>query len=644
MTTTQPTIAPYGTWVSPISAASLAEGVISVTDLRVAAGRLYWLESRPTERGRQVLMTGDERSVRQLTPEGFNVRTRVHEYGGAPFMVEGETLWFANFADQRLWAQRGHGAPQAVTPAGYRWADLVTAAGRGLIGVREDHTAPGEPRNAIVALSGKADDAGAVLFGEADFVAYPRISPDGSRLAWMAWDHPNMPWDDTRLYVADLGAGSLENIEVVAGGPGESVMEPQWSLNGALYFISDRSDFWNLYVRRDGETRPVLAAKAEFAGPLWQFGQANYALMGEGRIVALRAGEQGSELVIIDREGGQGRVVPLPFSHLAALHRLDDRRVAMIAASPFEPPAVITVDIETGEASVIRRPSPATLEPRHVSAARAITFPTAGGKSAHALYYPPVNGGFAAPAGEAPPLIVQVHGGPTSRASSAFSLANQFWTTRGFAVVDVNYGGSSGYGRAYRQRLNGAWGVVDVEDVIAAAQFLANSGRADPGRIAIHGGSAGGFTVLAALSQSDVFKAGASFYGVADLAALARDTHKFESRYCDSLVGPWPQAQALYASRSPLHNLAGFRAPLIIFQGADDPIVPPSQAHMILGALRERQLPVAYMEFVGESHGFRRAETIIASKEAELYFLGRVFGFTPDGDLPEIPIENLPRR
>jgi dipeptidyl aminopeptidase/acylaminoacyl peptidase len=316
----------------------------------------------------------------------------------------------------------------------------------------------------------------------------------------------------------------------------------------------------------------------------------------------------------------------------------------MIAASPFETAAVVTVELETGEASVVRRPSPATLEPRHVSAARAITFPTAGGESAHALYYPPVNGDFAAPAGEAPPLIVQVHGGPTSQASSAFSLANQFWTTRGFAIVDVNYGGSSGYGRAYRQRLNGAWGVVDVEDVVAAAEFLANSGRADRGRIAIHGGSAGGFTVLAALSQSDVFTAGASFYGVADLAALARDTHKFESRYCDSLVGPWPQAEALYASRSPLHNLEGFRAPLIIFQGADDPIVPPSQAHMILNALRERQLPVAYMEFTGESHGFRRAETIIASKEAELTFLGRVFGFTPDGDLPEIAIENLPRR
>jgi dipeptidyl aminopeptidase/acylaminoacyl peptidase len=642
MTATEPTIAAYGTWASPISAASLAEGVIVVSDLRVAAGRLYWLESRPTEGGRQVVMTGDEGGVRQLTPEGFNVRTRVHEYGGAAFMVEGDTLWFANFADQRLWAQRGDGPPVAVTPAGYRWADLVPAPGGGLIGVREDHTAPGEPRNAIVALSGKPDDTGAVLFGEADFVAYPRISPDGARLAWMAWDHPNMPWDDTRLYVADLVAGALQNIEVVAGGRGESVMEPRWGLDGALYFQSDRTDFWNLYVRRGGETRPVLPAKAEFAGPLWQFGQSNYALMHEGRIAALRAAERGSELLII--EGRESRVVPLPFSHLAALHRLDDRRVAMIAASPFETAAVVTVELETGEASVVRRPSPATLEPRHISAARAITFPTAGGESAHALYYPPVNGDFAAPAGEAPPLIVQVHGGPTSQASSAFSLANQFWTTRGFAIVDVNYGGSSGYGRAYRQRLNGAWGVVDVEDVVAAAEFLANSGRADRGRIAIHGGSAGGFTVLAALSQSDVFTAGASFYGVADLAALARDTHKFESRYCDSLVGPWPQAEALYASRSPLHNLEGFRAPLIIFQGADDPIVPPSQAHMILNALRERQLPVAYMEFTGESHGFRRAETIIASKEAELTFLGRVFGFTPDGDLPEIAIENLPRR
>jgi dipeptidyl aminopeptidase/acylaminoacyl peptidase len=642
-TRSRPAVAPYGTWLSPISAAALAEGASSVSDLRVDDSRLYWLESRPAEGGRQVLMTWDGAATRQLTPDGFNVRTRVHEYGGAPYLADGETIWFANFADQRLWRQAGESAPVPLTETGYRWADLVAAPGGGLIGVREDHTDPANVRNVVVALTGEPGDSGVVLFGDADFVAYPRVSRDGARLAWIAWDHPSMPWDDTRLFVADLRPGGLETIEAVAGGPGESVVEPQWAADGSLYFISDRGGFWNLHVRKDRETAPVLTMDAEFAGPLWQLGQANYVLMDDGDIVARHASELGSRMVVIPR-GGPPKDIPLPFSHLGSLHRFGAGRVALIAASGEETAAVVTVDIKTGEAKLVRRPSPVALDPRYISRAQPISFPTAdGGETAHGLYYPPANGDFIAPEGETPPLIVQVHGGPTAQASSAFSLANQFWTSRGFAIVDVNYRGSSGYGRAYRQGLKGAWGVVDVEDVIAAAGYLARAGQADPRRTAIHGGSAGGFTVLAALSQSQVFQAGASFYGVADLAALVRDTHKFESRYLDGLVGPWPQAKAVYEDRSPLSHLEGFTAPLIIFQGADDPIVPPNQAHVILEALRDRQRPVAYMEFAGESHGFRRARTIIASKEAELYFVGRIFGFTPADTLAEIAIENLPR-
>jgi dipeptidyl aminopeptidase/acylaminoacyl peptidase len=365
--------------------------------------------------------------------------------------------------------------------------------------------------------------------------------------------------------------------------------------------------------------------------------------MNDGRIVAAYAGGGGDQLAVIDAAKGAVRQIDLPFTVIGAVQALDASIVALTAASGVQTGAVITLDIETGAVSLIRRPSPAVLEQGSISQAQAITFPSVGGREVHALYYPPANADFTAPAGDKPPLIVQVHGGPTGQASAAFSLANQFWTSRGFAVVDVNYGGSAGYGRAYRKRLNGQWGVVDVEDVIAAVRYLAGEGRIDRQRTAIHGGSAGGFTVLAALSQSDVFRAGASFYGVADLGALARETHKFESRYLDNLVGPYPAAKAVYDARSPLNHLEGFNAPLIIFQGADDPVVPPNQAHSILGALRERQQPVAYMEFAGESHGFRRAETIIASKQAELYFYGRVFGFTPADALPEIPIENLPK-
>ena len=641
-------VKPYGAWASPISAEVLAKGAIGVADLRVEGGRLFWLENRPDEGGRQVVMTGDGSAVRQLTPEGFSVRTRVHEYGGAPYVVVGDTLYFANFADQRLYAQSftaPDGAPAPLTPEGYRYADAVAAPGGGLICVREDHTGPADVGNAIVLLSCEPDDAGKVLFGGSDFVAYPRVSADGRRLAWMAWDHPNMPWDDTTLHVADLGSEGLTNVGVVAGGEGtaESAMEPRWGADGALYFSSDRTGFWNLYVRRGDETSAILPMDAEFAGPLWVLGQSNYALMNDGRIVAAYAGGGGDQLAVIDAAKGAVRQIDLPFTVIGAVQALDASIVALTAASGVQTGAVITLDIETGAVSLIRRPSPAVLEQGSISQAQAITFPSVGGREVHALYYPPANADFTAPAGDKPPLIVQVHGGPTGQASAAFSLANQFWTSRGFAVVDVNYGGSAGYGRAYRKRLNGQWGVVDVEDVIAAVRYLAGEGRIDRQRTAIHGGSAGGFTVLAALSQSDVFRAGASFYGVADLGALARETHKFESRYLDNLVGPYPAAKAVYDARSPLNHLEGFNAPLIIFQGADDPVVPPNQAHSILGALRERQQPVAYMEFAGESHGFRRAETIIASKQAELYFYGRVFGFTPADALPEIPIENLPK-
>jgi dipeptidyl aminopeptidase/acylaminoacyl peptidase len=646
MASTSPIVAPYGSWASPVSAASLAKGAIGVGDLRAVAGRLYWLESRPDEGGRMVAMTGDAAGHRQLTPNGFNVRTRVHEYGGAAYAVVGDTLYFANYADQRLYAQAlgseaSSAEPKALTPPGYRYADMVAAPGGGLIGVREDHTDRADVKNAIVVLSGEAGDAGRVLFAGSDFVAYPRISPDGRRLAWMAWDHPNMPWDDTRLLVSDIGGEGLANIEVVAGGEAESVMEPRWGADGALYFISDRSGFWNLHVRRAETTAPILPREAEFAGPLWNLGQSNYLLVDDGRIVASYADAEGDHLVVIERASGAARELPTPFTAIGALQRLDARTVAILAGSGVDTAAVVTVDIETGETTVVRRPSPAAVPPQSISVAQALTFPGAGGAPTHALYYPPANGHFTAPGGERPPLIVQVHGGPTGKASGSFSLANQFWTSRGFAIVDVDYGGSSGYGRAYRQRLSGQWGIVDVADVVAAVKHLVSQGLADPGRVAIHGGSAGGFTVLAALSQSDVFKAGASFYGVADLGALARDTHKFESRYLDNLVGPWPAAREVYEARSPLGHLDGFAAPLIIFQGSDDPIVPPNQAHMILDALRQRRQPVAYLEFAGESHGFRKAETLIASKEAELYFYGRVFGITPADELPKIAIENL---
>jgi dipeptidyl aminopeptidase/acylaminoacyl peptidase len=636
-----PQTRPYGSWASPISAASLAEGAIGVGDLKVAEGRLWWLESRPAEGGRLVVMTAEVsgEGLRELTPRSFNARTRVHEYGGAAFAVAHGAVWFSNFRDQRLY-RHGEGAPEPMTPEGYRYADAVIAPGGGLIAVREDHTDPAHVKNAIVRLSDIPGDAGEVLFAGSDFVAYPRLSPDGRLLAWIAWDFPTMPWDATRLYVADIGPNGLDNPRVIAGGPGVSAVEPQWGEDGRLWWISDESGWWNLYAEGEGGAQAILPRQAEFAGPLWGLGQANYALMDAATVVAA-AREAGAErLLVIDAKAGAARAVPLPFLAFGAMQRVDGRRVAMTAYSADDSSAIIVVDIETGGFALVRRPSPAAIDARFVSRAEPIAFASAGGRTAYALFYPPKNDDFRAPTDDRPPLIVQAHGGPTGAASAAFSLSVQFWTSRGFALVDVDYGGSSGYGRPYRQLLEGQWGIVDVEDVIAAATYLADAGRVDPKRIAIHGGSAGGFTVLSALAQSGVFAAGADFFGVADLGALARDTHKFESRYLDGLIGPWPAAKEVYDARSPINHLQSFTAALLILQGSEDPIVPPNQAHMIRDALKAKGVPVAYIEFAGESHGWRRAETIVRAKEAELSFYGQVFGFTPADPMAPLEIEN----
>ncbi|HEX4182340.1 MAG TPA: prolyl oligopeptidase family serine peptidase [Caulobacteraceae bacterium] len=639
-----PIIAPYGAWSSPITAQSLTANKTDISDLRVIDGRLFWTESDPRQGGRLTLVTEDGRGgVRALTPQSMNVRTRVHEYGGAPYVVVGDRIFFSNFADQRLYVAGFGGAPRAVTPQGYRYADFTTLpGGAGVICVRQDHTDPVDVKNALVLVSCAEDDAGRVLYDGSDFVAYPRISPDGRRLAFMAWNHPNMPWDDTALYVGDLVGSRLSNVRQVAGGASESVTEPRWAPGGALFFASDRTNFWNLYTLDGQSARSVAPREAEFAGPLWQLGQANYAFLDNSRMLA-RYSEGGQDhLVLVDPARGAAREIALPFIGLRFIQRVDADRAAMLALSVDALPAIVVVDVTTGAYRTVRSSGEPGLSANMVSHAQQIAFPTAGGRTAYANFYEPKNPGFRAPAGTKPPLLVLVHGGPTGQASPSFNPTIQFWTTRGFAVADVDYGGSSGYGRAYRQSLNGQWGVVDVEDVVAAAKYLGAAGKIDPDHAAIRGGSAGGYTVLGALSQTNVFKAGADYYGVSDMTALARDTHKFESRYTDNLIGPLPEAQAVYDARSPLNHLDGFSAPLIVFQGAEDPIVPPNQSRMIVDALRQRGSPVAYMQFAKEGHGFRRAESIVAALNAELAFYGRVFGFKPADKLPPLHIDNLP--
>ncbi len=641
-----PAIGPHGAWSSPLSAATLGSAALGLSYVTALEGRLYWVEARPAERGRNVLMCaepGGEPS--DLTPAPFNARTRVHEYGGRPYVAAGPLVLASRFDDQQLYAVPGG---KALTPTGYRYADGASDASGVVYFVREDHTGLGEAVNTIVALDPRAPSAGRVLFASSDFVAHPRPSGDG-RLAFMAWDHPNMPWDDTRIVVGRITSAGLVDQVVVAGeAGGESVLEPAWDADGSLCFLSDRMGTWGLYRWREGRTTCVLALDdAELGGPLWVLGLTTYALTGDGRAL-VRANAGGDHrLGIVELATGVVRWLVLPFVAFDSVGVLDARTGFAVASSPDGPSALITFDLANGAYRMVRRAGPVLLASEFVSRGEPIAFPTAPGREgasrqSHAFFHPPCNPHFTGPAGVRPPLIVLLHGGPTSNATRALSLPIQYWTTRGFAVVNVNYGGSTGFGRAYRERLRGQWGVVDLQDAVAAVDFLAASGRADGTRVAIRGGSAGGFTVLAGLAFTRRFAVGINYFGVADLEMLAADTHKFESRYLDTLVAPLPEGRAVYRARSPIHHLESMDAALITFQGDEDKAVPPEQSRRIVEAMRARGQPVAYIEFKGEQHGFRDARNIARALEAELYFLGRIFSFSPVDALEPLPIDNLP--
>ena len=609
--------APYGAWRSPVTPDRLVEKVVRLSQVHVDGDDLSWLEGRPAEAGRQVVVRHGHGDV---TPPGLSARTLVHEYGGGDYVVRDGVVYFANFADQRVYRE-----DTPITDEGARYADFdLSPDGRWLACVRERHH--DDVVNDVVRVPTDASGDVEVVAEGHDFFAAPRFAPDG-RLAWLAWDHPNMPWDGTMLYV---------DGETVTGGPSESISQPRWSPDGVLHWVSDRSGWWNLYA----EGAPLAPIDAEFSGPDWVFGQTTYGFLPDGRIVAVWSSEGRDRIGVLAR----GRMEPLavPYSVISSVRPWRDG-VAAIAASPSQEAAVVHIDVDTGDAEVVRASREAALDPAYVSEPRPIEFPTTGGLTAHALHYAPVNPDFTATADERPPLIVMSHGGPTSSTTAALSLAIQFWTTRGFAVVDVNYGGSTGYGRDYRQRLEGQWGVVDVDDCVNAARWLTEQGEVDGNRLAIRGGSAGGYTTLCALVFRDDFAAGASSYGVADLEALATDTHKFESRYLDRLVGPYPEAKDIYLERSPIHHVDRCRSPVILLQGLEDKVVPPAQSEVMVEALRGNGVPCAYVPFEGEQHGFRQASTIKRAAEAELSFYGQVFGFTPADDIEPVKIDNADR-
>ena len=640
-------VAAFGSWPSPVTARLLVERVVSLGQVMVCGDAVYWNEARPAEAGRQVIVRWSREGGRaDAIPAANSARTTVHEYGGGAYTVHGDEVFFSNFADQRLYRCRPGEEPRPITPApsapgALRYADgRLTPDGSWVVCVRERHDESGV-HNEVAAVAADGAAAPRVLVDGHDFFAAPRPSPDGRRLAWLSWDHPRMPWDGTELWVADLGPDlSLSGHRRVAGGSEESVSQPRWSLDGTLHWVSDATGWWNLYADDRGAGRPLAPMEAEFSQPDWLFGQSSYTFLADGRLVAAWWVHGAARLGVLSP--GSDALVPLdlPYATVASLQPFAGGVVA-VAASATEEPALVALDLAGGGHEVIARSRQSPVGRGFVSVPRHIEFPTAGGARAHAFHYPPTNEAYGGPAGEAPPLMVRIHGGPTGAASPALRLDTQFWTSRGIAVVDVDYGGSTGYGRAYRERLKGQWGVVDVEDCVNAARHLVTQGHADGERLLIRGASAGGYTTLCALTFHDVFAAGASYYGVADAETLARDTHKFESRYLDGLIGPYPERRDLYRRRSPIHFTERLSAPLIVFQGLEDRVVPPSQAEAMVAALRAKGLPFAYVTFAEEQHGFRRAENIARAAEAELWFYGQVLGFEPADRIDPVPVENL---
>jgi dipeptidyl aminopeptidase/acylaminoacyl peptidase len=582
-----------------------------------------------------------------VTPDGFSARTLVHEYGGGHYFLHGDVVFFSNMVDQRLYRQEPGAGPRPITPDpsppfGLRYADGdVTLDGRLIVSVREFHRDGAEAVNELVAFAADGSSAPHAIVRGHDFFSTPRISPDGKQLAWLCWDHPNMPWDGTELWVANLGAdGALSGQRMVAGGREESIFQPAWSPDNVLHFVSDRSNWWNLYREKDGKIEHLAPKEAEFGQPQWVFGQSRYDFLPDGRIACIYSQDGIDYLGLVSADGQTLTPLATDFTAIGTLHALGDH-LWFIAGSPTLGTSIVGLNPASGAADIARQGEQVDVDPTYFSAPRPVEFPTDNGLTAHALFYPPHNPDFAAPPGEEPPLLVISHGGPTSATKAVLDLEIQFWTTRGFGVVDVNYGGSTGYGRDYRQRLNGEWGIVDVVDCINAAKYLIAQGEADGARVAVRGGSAGGYTTLCGLAFHDFFAAGASYYGVADLGLLATDTHKFESRYLDSMVGPYPAMKDVYDARSPLNYADQISCPIILFQGLEDKVVTPNQAEKMVEALRQSGTPFAYIPFEGEQHGFRKAETIIRAAEAELYFYSKVFDFSLPEPVEPVRIENL---
>jgi dipeptidyl aminopeptidase/acylaminoacyl peptidase len=620
----------------------VAGAEIGLEQVRLDGDSVYWIERRPQEGGRKVIVhRSPDGEVSDITAAGFNVRTRVHEYGGGDYAIADGVIIFSNFTDQRLYRQELGKEPMPLTPqALIRYADgQIDRSRRLFFCVQEDHSGGGEPINTLVRIDLNTGASAAIVAGN-DFYASPRLSSDGSGIAWLAWNHPNMPWDGTELWVGKLDHnGSIVAKQKIAGGENESIVQPEWSPAGELYFVSDRTGWWNLYRLKQTEIDVLCPMEAEFGHPQWVFGTSLYGFA-SGKTIACTYTRQGRDyLATLDTETRALRQIETPFTVISQIHCAGDR-VIFIGASSTASSSIVSCDLRTNELEILRRSRDSELDVTYISEPRSVEFPTENGLSTYGYFYRPRNSDYTAPANEKPPLIVITHGGPTSSSSASLKYSIQYWTSRGIAVLDVNYGGSSGYGRAYRERLNGQWGIVDVDDCVNGARYLIERGEVDGKRLAIRGGSAGGYTTLCALTFRDSFTAGASHYGVSDLEALVKDTHKFESRYLERLIGPYPARRDLYFERSPIHFTDSLSCPMILFQGLDDKVVPPNQSEKMFEAVRAKKLPVAYLTFEGEQHGFRKAENIKRVLEAELFFYSRIFRFQLADPIEPVHIEN----
>ena len=621
--------APCGSWKSPVTAESIASGAIQFSEVHLSQGTVYWLERRPVEKGRTALMSWSESAgEKELLPKEYNVRSRVHEYGGGALLVTESRIFFVNDSDQQVYRFENGTVDKITSKQKARFADGC-ASGTSLYYVMEEHE-EGQTVNSIVRIDSEDKSVHKVAFGS-DFYSSPRISPDGRKLAYLSWDHPNMPWDGTELWTLDLKTGEKTRI---AGGSSESIADPSWSPSGKLHYLSDKSGWWNLF--REGDLESLYPMEAEFALPQWTFGRPLYGF--DKDLIAC--------CFIVNGKSSFGKITPgktlkpidLPYSSATCIS-VQDGKMALIASSPELPYSIILYDLKSGHEKIVKR-SRSTFPSGFLSIPESISFPSKNGRTAYAFYYPPANPDFQPMNGEKPPLLVHSHGGPTAFDPPCFASNALFWTSRGFAYVTVNYGGSAGYGRAYRDLLKGQWGVVDVEDCTEAALYLVRQGLADPDRLAIEGGSSGGYTTLEALCASLTFQIGADHFGVSDLERLAQDTHKFESRYLDQLIGPYPKEKALYKTRSPIEHAERIQSPVIIFQGAEDAIVPPMQSEEIYRSLVERKIPTAYLLFQGEQHGFRKAENIQRTLEAQLYFFSQILRFHLSEKIEPVQIMN----